>query len=244
MAEPDLLPLPDDWSRALAVVAHPDDLEYGTASAVARWTSEGREVTYVLATSGEAGIDALDPAEAGPLRKEEERQGAAKVGVGTVEFLGHPDGVLEYGLALRRDVARAIRRHRPEVLLTLNHHEHFAFGGLNMADHRVVGQVLVDAARDAGNRWVFRELLDEGLEPWGGARRVFVCGSPLAAHAVDVTGFLDAGIASLAEHRAYLDGLPAGTVGTDPETFLTGMATQTGERFGGRPAVSFEVIDL
>ena len=61
MSTVELEPLPDDWSRALAVVAHPDDLEYGAASAVARWTSEGREVVYVLATSGEAGIDGARP---------------------------------------------------------------------------------------------------------------------------------------------------------------------------------------
>ncbi len=71
MSTVELEPLPEDWSRALAVVAHPDDLEYGAASAVARWTSEGREVVYVLATSGEAGIDGLDPSESGPLREEE-----------------------------------------------------------------------------------------------------------------------------------------------------------------------------
>jgi LmbE family N-acetylglucosaminyl deacetylase len=244
MSTVELEPLPDDWSRAMAVVAHPDDLEYGAASAVARWTSEGREVVYVLATSGEAGIDGLDPTESGPLREEEERKGATHVGVTSVEFLGHRDGVLEYGLPLRRDIARAIRRHRPDVLITINHHPSFEGGGVNMSDHRVVGEALVDAARDAGNRWVFTELLDEGLEPWDGARRIFVAASPLGRHAVDVTGFVDAGVASLQEHRAYLDGLAAGTVGTDPDEFLRGMAAQTGSRFGGRPAVSFELIEL
>jgi LmbE family N-acetylglucosaminyl deacetylase len=244
MSTVELEPLPDDWSRAMAVVAHPDDLEYGAASAVARWTSEGRRVVYVLATSGEAGIDGLDPSEAGPLRQEEERRGAAHVGVTTVEFLGQRDGVLEYGLPLRRDIARAIRRHRPEVLLTINHHGSFDGGGVNMADHRAVGEALIDAARDAGNRWVFTELLDEGLEPWGEARRIFVAASPHGRHAVDVTGFVDAGIASLREHRAYLDGLAAGTVGTDPDEFLRSMARATGSRFGGRPAVGFELIEL
>ena len=244
MSTRELEPLPDDWSRALAVVAHPDDLEYGAASAVARWTSEGREVVYVLATSGEAGIDGVAPADCGPLREAEERRGAAHVGVETVEFLGHRDGVLLYGLDLRRDFSRAIRRHRPEVLVTINHHPTFEGGGVNMADHRVVGEALIDAARDAGNRWVFPELLDEGLEPWPGARRVFVAGSPEGRHAVDVTGHLDAGVASLREHRAYLDGLPADSFGTDPDSFLRGMAEQTGSRFGGRPAVGFELIQL
>src|ERR1700757_2013759 len=98
-------PMPEDWERAVAVVAHPDDLEYGAASAVARWTGQGKDVVYVLATSGEAGIDGLDPAAAGPPREQEERASAALVGVHAVDFLGHPDGLVEAGLALRRDIA-------------------------------------------------------------------------------------------------------------------------------------------
>ncbi|MFB4291902.1 PIG-L deacetylase family protein [Nonomuraea sp. ATR24] len=86
-----LEPMPGDWRRALAVVAHPDDLEYGCAAAVATWTGEGREVSYLVATRGEAGIDTLPPAEAAPLREREERTGAAVVGVTSVEFLDHPD---------------------------------------------------------------------------------------------------------------------------------------------------------
>ena len=93
--------------RAVAVVAHPDDLEYGAASAVARWTGQGKQVAYVLVTSGEAGIDGMDPAVARPLREEEERRSAAVVGAESVEFLGHPDGLVEPGVSLRRDIAMA-----------------------------------------------------------------------------------------------------------------------------------------
>lgn len=233
--------LPDDWARALCVVAHPDDLEYGVASAVARWTSEGRSVSYVLATSGEAGIDAMAPAEAGPLREGEERASAALVGVDTVEFLGHRDGVLEGGLALRRDLARAIRRHRPDLVVTINFDLTFPGGGFNMSDHRVLGVAVLDAARDAGNRWIFPELLDEGHEPWGGVRRVAVAASGRPTHGVDVTGHLDRGIASLEAHRAYIDNL--GT-GFDPAAFLTAMAEAGGQALGTDHAVTFEVIDL
>ena len=76
--------LPEDWNTALAIAAHPDDLEYGTAGAVARWTAQGKKVIYLMVTRGEAGIDAMSPAEAGPLREEEERRSAAVVGVETV----------------------------------------------------------------------------------------------------------------------------------------------------------------
>src|SRR5437879_3293967 len=97
--------LREDWQRALCVAAHPDDLEYGTASAVARWTDQGKTVTYLLVTRGEAGIDGLQPSEAAPIREREERDGASHVGVDVVEFLDdHRDGVVEYGLPLRRDI--------------------------------------------------------------------------------------------------------------------------------------------
>jgi LmbE family N-acetylglucosaminyl deacetylase len=244
-APPSLEPFPEDWSRALAVVAHPDDLEYGAASAIARWTGEGREVAYVLVTRGEAGIDNLAPEEAGPLREAEERAGAALVGVEVVEFLDHADGIVEYGLDLRRDLAAAIRRHRPELLITLNHHDSWGPGSPpNMADHRNVGRGLIDATRDARNRWVFTDQLTDGLEPWSGVRWVAVSGSPLATHAVDVGATLERGIASLQAHRAYLAGLAEGTTGTDPARFLREAAITTGERFDGRPAVAFELIPL
>ena len=80
----DLAPFPDDWQTALCIAAHPDDLEYGTSGAVAAWTRAGKTVSYLLVTSGEAGIDGLDPADCGPLREAEERAGAAVVGVDDV----------------------------------------------------------------------------------------------------------------------------------------------------------------
>ncbi len=234
--------LPEDWNRALAIVAHPDDLEYGAAAAVARWTDQGKWVGYVLATSGEAGIDGLDPAQAGPLRRDEERAGAARVGVDTVEFLDHPDGVVEAGLPLRRDLTRAIRRHRPDVLVLANYAERWGFGPMNMADHRAVGIAALDAARDAGNRWVFRELLDEGLEPWSGVRWAAVNAAPVPTHVVDVSATITRGVASLSEHRAYLAGLGDGA--TDPDTFLRGAAAGIGGQVGVEYAVAFELVLL
>lgn len=229
-------PLPEDWDRGLAVVAHPDDLEYGAASAIARWTDQGKTFAYVLVTRGEAGLD-MAPEEAGPLREAEEIASAAVVGVEQVEFLDHLDGVVEYGLPLRRDLARAVRRHRPEVVVSINHRESWGGTSFNMADHRNVGLALLDGVRDAANRWIFPELLDEGLEPWDGVRYVCFGASPSSTHGVDVTGHLERGIESLEEHRAYLD-----HVGTDAREMLTGFATSSGERFGTEHAVLFEVF--
>ena len=242
MAEQNMLtPLDENWERALAVVAHPDDLEYGAASAVARWTSQGKSVGYLLATRGEAGIDSIPPSETGPLREQEEITSAGLVGVQVVEFLDYTDGVIEYGLPLRRDIARSVRKHRPEVLITLNFE--LTWGGtiLNMADHRWLGLAVLDAARDAGNRWIFPELLDEGLQPWGGVKKVLVTGSANPTHGVDVTGYLDRGIASLQAHQAYIENLSGDF---NPESFLRDNAAAAGKRCGCKYAVVFEVIAI
>ncbi len=235
--------LPEDWRRARAVVAHPDDLEYGAASAIARWTAQGKDVVYLLATRGEAGIASMPPHEVGPLREAEQRASAAIVGVSVVEFLDHVDGLLEASPALRRDLAAAIRRHRPEVVVSINFRDGFGPGSWNHVDHRNLGIALLDAARDAANPWLFPELRAAGLEPWDGVRMACFGGSPLATHAVDVSDSIDRGIASLAAHAAYLEALGSGAM-ADPEAFLRPMAARTGQAMGVAYATSFEVIQL
>ncbi len=231
----DLLALPEDWSSALAVVAHPDDMEYGAASAVAKWTSSGKRVAYVLVTRGEAGIATMAPNEVATLRAVEQRRSCDVVGVESLEYLEHADGLVVEGLDLRRDLAAAIRRHRPDVVISINHRESWGGPSWNHADHRAVGRSLLDATRDAGNRWLFP---DAG-EPWNGVRFVAFSGSPQSTHAVDVTDFIELGIASLACHELYLDALDEPT---DPGTFLREGARSFGERFGCEYATAFEII--
>jgi LmbE family N-acetylglucosaminyl deacetylase len=232
--------VPEDWQRALAVVAHPDDLEYGAASAIARWTSQGKTVAYCLATSGEAGIDSMPPDRCALLRQDDERRSAAVVGVTAVEFLGHPDGLVEASIALRRDLAAAIRRHRPDVLIGINYRESWG-SGFNHADHRAVGVALLDAARDAANRWLFPGA---GGEHWSGARFVLFNGSPQPTHGVDVSSTIDAGVASLEAHATYLDALPEGTPGKDPGPFLRALAEEAGPGIGASAATTFELVML
>lgn len=232
--------VPENWRTGLAIVAHPDDLEYGAAAAIAKWTAQGKRIAYVMASRGEAGIDGMAPAEVGRLRAQEEVNSARVVGVDTVEFLDYTDGVIEYGLALRRDLSRAIRRRRPDVIITINHHLQFFSGHLNMADHRWVGLATLDAARDAGNRWIFPELLAEGYEPWNGVRFVAVFGSTTPTHAVDVSGYWETGMASLREHKVYLENL--GDVGESPFEFLTAHARDAGAAFGCEYASYAELV--
>ena len=225
---------PDDWERAVAVVPHPDDLEYGAASAIACWTMAGKRVDYVMVTSGEAGIDNLAPELAGPMREDEERRSARRVGVEHVEFLGHPDGMVEATLALRRDLANAFRRLRPEAVITMNFELTWgAKATVNHADHRATGLAVLDAVRDAANRWLFPEV----GEAWAGIRHLQVFGTSSPTHFVDVAAGVDAGVASLREHQAYLAGLGGDF---DPAEFINGVTRAGGTMAGCEHAVVFQ----
>ncbi len=234
--------LSEDWERALCVVAHPDDLEFGAAAAIARWTRQGKDVVYCMVTSGEAGIDGMAPDEARTVREAEQVESARIVGVDTVDFLGLPDGILEYGVPLRRAIAEVVRRHRPEIVITGNFQETWGGRNFNQADHIAVGKAVIDAVRDAGNRWIFNDQLTDGLEPWGGVREVWASGSPGATHGVDTTATFDAGVESLRAHAAYIEGL--GWENWDPREFLEGFGRQAGQRMGVAFATTFEVYPM
>jgi LmbE family N-acetylglucosaminyl deacetylase len=239
---PPLSPVDERWQRALAVVAHPDDLEFGAAAAIARWTDAGKEVVYCLLTSGEAGIDGMAPQECRKVREAEQRTSARVVGVRDVEFLGLPDGILEYGVALRRAITAVVRRHQPEIVITNNFRDTWdGASALNQADHIAAGRATLDAVRDAGNRWVFAEQVEEGLQPWNGVRQVWAAGSPDSRHAVDVTATFDRGVQSLLAHEAYLGGLDWQF---DAAEFLEGVTRPAGSRMGTTYAAPFEVFSL
>ena len=178
------------------------------------------------------------------MREEEQVESAAVVGVDTVvEFLGQPDGILEYGVPLRR----AHRRRGAPAPAGHRAHGNFreTWGGayaLNQADHIATGRAVLDAVRDAGNRWIFPEQLTDGIAAVGrGPRGV---GGRLAAarHGVDTTDTFDKGVASLRAHGAYLSGLGDG--GFDAEEFLEGMARPAGSRLGARFGATFEVFQI
>ena len=197
-------------------------------------------MVYAMVTSGEAGIDGMDPAEARQIREAEERESAKIVGVDTVDFLGLADGVLEYGVGLRRAICAAVRRHRPEIVITNNFRDTWGGQAINQSDHIATGRATLDAVRDAGNRWVFHEQITDGLERWGGVRQVWATSSPEGKHAVETTETFERGVASLAAHKAYIDGL--GWELFDPAEFLESGARQAGTRFGVPMATTFEVF--
>ncbi|MTE13514.1 PIG-L deacetylase family protein [Nocardia aurantiaca] len=229
--------LPEDWQRGIVIAAHPDDIEYGAAAAVARWTGQGKDIRYVLVSSGEAGIAGLPPAECGPLREDEERASAKIVGVSEVEFLGHPDGRIEESLALRRDLAAAIRRHRPEMVVLFNFSGTWARGYANSADHRAVGRAALDAVSDAGNEWIHPDLTD--LPIWS-PRWAAVYGVADGSHGLDVTDTFETAVASLTAHHRYLEALSPEPVAAQARAVLE-MTAGPKEGIPAAHALTFEL---
>jgi LmbE family N-acetylglucosaminyl deacetylase len=231
----------ENVERALCVVAHPDDVDFGSAGTVATWTAAGTEVTYCVVTDGDAGgFDDTPREQMGPLRRAEQRAAAAAVGVSDVRFLGYPDGRLELTLDLRRDISRVIRQVRPQRVLTTSPERFWDRIGASHPDHMTVGESTMRAVYpDARNPFAFPELLaDEGLDAWTVAE-VWLGASPRADHAVDVTEVVDRKFAALRSHVTQVSHNP------DLEKFVTGWMSQTAERFGlpdGRLAEAFHVV--
>lgn len=226
-------------SRVLCIVAHPDDMEYGASAAVSAWTKGGIEVTYALLTAGEAGM-AEPPEVVAPLRKTEQENACACVGVSDLRILDHPDGMLVADLRLRRDIARLVRDVKPDVVLTANF-DFEAYGGLNQADHRAAGLAVIDGVRDASNPWVFRELNEEGLEAWD-TQAIVIAGHPEPTHAVHVDEEdVAAAVKSLECHDAYLKHIGNHPI---PAEFIPGILAEGGAASGTDYAVVLKVYDL
>ena len=229
--------------RILVIAAHPDDVDFGAAATIARWTDAGIEVVYCIVTDGDAGgqDESVPRAEMAPLRRKEQTAAAACVGVHDLRFLGYPDGRVEATLGLRKDLARVIRQVRPDRVVCPSPERNYARLGVSHPDHRAVGSAALDAIYpDARNPFAFPELrTEEGLEPWT-VREVWLPGGPSPDHYVDVTGTFDRKVAALRAHESqtgHMENLPE---------FLRGWLARAAAQGGlpeGHLAEMFQVID-
>jgi LmbE family N-acetylglucosaminyl deacetylase len=188
--------------RALVVVAHPDDIDFGMAGTMAVLTGHGVEVAYCLVTSGDAGGDASTHTreERAAIREAEQTAAAAVVGVERLTFLRWPDGQVEPTLELRKSIARVIRQHRPDLVITQSPERNFERIYASHPDHLGTGEATLRAVYpDARNPHAFPELLDEGFAPHAVAT-VWVGGSTSANLAVDITATFDTKVAALRRH--------------------------------------------
>ena len=229
--------------RVLAIVAHPDDVDFSAAGTIAGWTDAGIEVTYCIVTDGDAGgyDESVPREEMARLRRAEQTEAAKRVGVTDLRFLGYPDGRLEPGLALRKDLARVIRQVRPDRVVTSSPERNYARIGASHPDHRAAGSAALDAVYpDARNPFAFGDLLTgEGLAPWK-VREVWLAASPSADHYVDVTATFPRKVAALRAHESqtgHMDNL---------EDFLRGWLGRAAARGGlpeGSLAEVFQVVE-
>ena len=229
--------------RVMSIHAHPDDQEFMVAGTLAKWARAGSEVITVCLTRGAAGSNSSTPADMtreklAPIREEEQRRACDLLGIRELVFLDYEDGMLESTLALRRDVTRLLRRHRPDAVVCGDPTMRF-YGNryMNHPDHRAAADVTLDAVfPSAGTRFIFPELLDEGLAPHE-IRRVFVHGAERPDTFIDVAGTLDVKIAALREHKSQLGPW-------DPADMITEWARTQGKRARLRAAESYRLMLL
>jgi LmbE family N-acetylglucosaminyl deacetylase len=227
-------------ASALVVAAHPDDIEFGCAGTVARWTAEGSRVAYALVTNGAAGSSdpAMTRARLAELREAEQRAAAKVVGVDQVEFLGYEDGLLEATLEVREKIVRLIRRVRPEVVITNDPTaRYFDEFYVNHPDHLAAGEATLAAViPGADTRLAYPHLLEEGLEPVV-LTGVWLMHTEKPNLVVDISDQFDTKVASLACHVTQM---PDG--GADADGQVAGLAAYMAKDEPFRFGEAFRVL--
>ena len=229
------------YQRAMVVVAHPDDAEWGCAGTVAKWCAQGWEVVYVLCTDGSKGSE--DPEMTSgrlvEIRKQEQLNAGKVLGLRDVVFLGYEDSMLEPTLDLRRDIAREIRRHRPDVVICMDPmRSSNGEGYLGHPDHFAAGEAALSAVfPSARDRLTFPELLQEGLEPHKVKEVWMMFHSDTADMFVDVSGYMDTAVEALKQHQTQV-------TEEDAEIDMRQWRSGTGQKVGFEFAEAYKVIHL
>ncbi len=192
----------------MVVVAHPDDAEFGVGGTAAKWAKRGTRMVYVICTDGSKGTDdpALTADKLVPLRHAEQRAACEALGVRDIVFLDREDGMLRADFALRRDIARQIRRYKPQAIFCPDPTSRFMRGEyINHPDHLACGEATLAAVfPDARNRWMYPELLSEGLEPHK-VLHVFLTASMSPNVFIDITETMDQKLRALSRHKTQID---------------------------------------
>jgi len=187
--------------RVMVTGAHPDDPEFSCAATIAKWAAMGREITYVLLTSGDKGCHdpTLRPGQVAGRREEEQRAAAAALGVSEVMYLNYPDGILENTLELRRRLALIIRELQPDVVVAIDPWRRYQLH----PDHRAAGQAVVDAVWAAREWYVFPEQLLGERQPWR-IKEMYLYWAEEPDYWEDVAEFVDKRVAAIRCHVSQI----------------------------------------
>jgi LmbE family N-acetylglucosaminyl deacetylase len=225
---------------AMAIVAHPDDIEFSCAGTLARWVKEGSRISYVLCTSGDVGIDepGMTREKAIEIRESEQRVAANIVGAEEVIFVRERDGLLQATLDLRKKLVREIRRFRPEVVVCGDPTIVWAGNDyINHPDHRAAASAALDATFPAaGQPHLFEELAEEGLRAHK-PRRVYVTSWDGADVFVNIEDTIDIKIEALRAHKSQMKDW-------DPEQSIREWATERGKGKEMAYAEGYRVVTL
>jgi LmbE family N-acetylglucosaminyl deacetylase len=230
--------MPDEelqFSRVMVIAAHPDDPEFGCAGTVARWASEGKEIYYCLITSGDVGTrdESITPGKLASLREKEQRAAAQELGVKDVIFLHHHDLMVVNDMHLRRELALTLRKHQPEVVVTIDPWRHYQLH----PDHRAAGEAALDAVYAARERLIFPEQLVDGINVCR-PKAAFLFWTESADYWVDVSQTIDKRIAALKHHASQVGHR------NDMEERIRKWAHEQGEKHGMEYAEGFKKIVL
>jgi LmbE family N-acetylglucosaminyl deacetylase len=220
----------------MVIIAHPDDAEFTVAGTVAAWAKAGCRVTYVICTDGNAGSHeaGMTRERLAEIRRAEQRAACATLGVSEVVFLGYDDGQLQPTLELRRDLVRAIREHKPEVVITGDPTSLFSGDGyINHPDHRAAAQAAVDAVAPAS---AMPLLWPEAGTPHR-VRQVYVRGNDQPNTWVDITETIEHKIVALRQHASQMGEW-------DPTGMIKEWNAEVGKEKGLAYAESYRVITL
>jgi len=238
-------PRPDhDIQRVLAVMAHPDDCDFGAAGTVAGWVDAGLSVTLLLCTRGEqGGFDDTNREQMPAIREREQLAASAALGVKDVRFLpGHRDGWLEPSWELQRQIVEVIRDVQPQRLLIQSPERWYERIQASHPDHLAAGEAAIRAVYPAAeNRFAWPELIEQGLAPWH-VSEVWIMAHPEMTHVVDITDTFGRKVAALRAHVSQ-----TGHQGDQLEVFLRAWGQAVAGRFGlddGRLGESFHIMDL
>jgi len=192
---------------AMAIVAHPDDIDFSCAGTLARWANAGARISYVLCTSGDVGIaePGMTRQQACEIREREQNEAAHIAGATEVIYLREPDGMLVASLELRKKLVREIRRFRPEVVVTGDPTRVWSGDSyINHPDHRAASAAALDAVFPAaGQPNLFEEIAEEGFKAYK-PRKVYVTTWDEADLYVNIEETIDTKIAALRAHESQM----------------------------------------
>ena len=230
----------EPYRRGMVVVAHADDAEFGCAGTVVKWCREGLEVVYVICTDGSKGSSDPDmtPGRLVETRRNEQIAAGKVLGLKEVVFLGYEDAMLQPTLELRRDIAKEIRRHKPDILICMSPVRNLeGTGYIGHPDHMASGEAALSAVFPAArDRMTFPELLKQGLEPHK-VREVLISGSPNPDKWIDVSDHMDLAVEALKQHASQVGD-------RDSANWMTEWREKTGQHHGMKYAETFKHFHL